>query len=85
MTVDELYAFLEVLSYQVTDYLFNGIIDTFSTKSLITGFESGLVGTVCPYDEMDDRDFFSGDAIYYDPYVTPVLNTMEGFLSSQRI
>lgn len=83
MNVDELYNFLEVMSYQVTDFLFGGIIDSYSTKSLIAGFESDLVDTVCPYDDMDDSDFFRGEAIFYDPYVTPVLTTQVGRGTSQ--
>lgn len=85
LTVDQLYNFVEVMSMQVGEYLFGGQLGKFPAKNLIHGWQSELVDTVAPYDEMTEADYFRGDAIFYDPFVTPILNNVEGSMAHQKI
>lgn len=34
---------------------------------------------------MSELEYFQGDAIFYDPFVTPILNNIEGSMSKQNI
>lgn len=73
------------MSMQVGEFLFGGKLGTYPVKNLIHGWQSDLVETVCPYDTMSSEEYFMGDAIYYDPFVTPILNNIEGTMSKQTI
>lgn len=73
------------MSMQVGEFLFGGKLGTYPVKNLIHGWQSDLVDTVCPYDKMSELEYFQGDAIFYDPFVTPILNNVEGSLAKQTL
>lgn len=51
-------------------YLFEGPTASFTAQDIMKGFNSSMSEKVTNY---SSEDITSGDAIYYDPYVTPVI------------
>lgn len=70
MTQTQILGMYDVLTYMVQDYLFLGTTGTFPVSSIIQGWYSEMSLRVSDY---TNAAFLKGDAIYLEPWVTPVL------------
>jgi hypothetical protein len=66
----------DVFTYMVQDYLFGGTTGTYPVSDVIQGWYSHLSLRVSNY--TDANSFLNGDAIYLEPWVTPVLTNRFG-------
>ena len=62
--------FVKSLLLYAGGYLFEGPTTTLSAKDIMKGYQSNMVEKVSNYSA---EDIVSGDAVYYDSYVTPVI------------
>lgn len=60
----------DVFTEMIQGYLFMGPTGSFSTSAVIQGFYSDMSLRVSDYTQ---NSFLKGDAIYLNPWVTPVL------------
>lgn len=65
-------AMIEVMLMYGVDYLYGGYTDREAVDLLVFGWESDLATRVSPY---TTANFLRGDAMWFDPNVTPVLPT----------
>lgn len=75
MTQAQILGMYDVLTYMVQDYLFLGTTGTFPVSSIIQGWYSEMSLRVSDY---TNAAFLRGDAIYLEPWVTPVLTNQFG-------
>jgi hypothetical protein len=65
----------DVFTEMIEGYLFQGPTGTFAVTDLILGFYSEMSLRVANYTE---ESFLEGNAIYYNPWVTPILTNQFG-------
>jgi len=65
---------IEVMLLYTGDFLFGKTLDTYTVEQLVLGWVDPLANRVSDYNSTM-ASFLRGDAIAYNPYVTPVLTT----------
>jgi len=77
---------MSTLDWMIQDFTLGGLTATRSLKDVVLGWNSKLISNLAFEPETNYNDYYykTGDAIIYNPHITPLLDGTQTLLSPQN-